>query len=219
MKKALSLLLALVMCLSLCACGGGNSNTPDTPVGSNNPVVNDEASQDSGQYVAYSYDGEPTDLLTIEEVILMPERWPEILGGDLYLNWKVKVRNTSGEDIGIGSYMCIWYSFLDENEDIVLADLLMGDSSVSTRNGKAEWLQYIHTVPAGWTNEICESIAYIEIYGYAFSDFSKPQYIFEEPVLIDLREFFDWDNLEAFTVGEAYEFPDGFGTYYDYNLP
>ena len=30
MKKALSLLLALVMCLSLCACGGG-SNTPDTP--------------------------------------------------------------------------------------------------------------------------------------------------------------------------------------------
>ena len=31
MKKAISLLLALVMCLSLCACGGGNSDTPDTP--------------------------------------------------------------------------------------------------------------------------------------------------------------------------------------------
>lgn len=30
MKKALSLLLALVMCLSLCACGGGNE-TPETP--------------------------------------------------------------------------------------------------------------------------------------------------------------------------------------------
>ena len=30
MKKALSLILALVMCLSLCACGGG-SDTPDTP--------------------------------------------------------------------------------------------------------------------------------------------------------------------------------------------
>ena len=29
MKKAISLLLALVMCLSLCACGGG-SDTPET---------------------------------------------------------------------------------------------------------------------------------------------------------------------------------------------
>ena len=31
MKKTISLLLALVMCLSLCACGGSNSDTPDTP--------------------------------------------------------------------------------------------------------------------------------------------------------------------------------------------
>ena len=33
MKKAISLLLALVMCLSLCACGGGNdaTQTPETP--------------------------------------------------------------------------------------------------------------------------------------------------------------------------------------------
>ena len=31
MKKTVSLLLALVLCLSLCACGGGNSDTPDTP--------------------------------------------------------------------------------------------------------------------------------------------------------------------------------------------
>lgn len=30
MKKAISLLLALVMCLYLCACGGGNSDTPET---------------------------------------------------------------------------------------------------------------------------------------------------------------------------------------------
>ena len=31
MKKTISLPLALVLCLSLCACGGGNSDTPDTP--------------------------------------------------------------------------------------------------------------------------------------------------------------------------------------------
>lgn len=30
MKKAVSLLLALLMCLSLCACGGGSSTTPET---------------------------------------------------------------------------------------------------------------------------------------------------------------------------------------------
>lgn len=31
MKKEFSLILALVLCLSLCACGGGNSDTPDIP--------------------------------------------------------------------------------------------------------------------------------------------------------------------------------------------
>lgn len=47
MKKALSLLLALVMCLSLCACGGGSTNntntensTPDTNDSNTTPVVN-----------------------------------------------------------------------------------------------------------------------------------------------------------------------------------
>lgn len=31
MKKIISLLLALVMCLSLCACGGGNNSTTEEP--------------------------------------------------------------------------------------------------------------------------------------------------------------------------------------------
>ena len=46
MKKVLSLLLALVMCLSLCACGGGSTNntntensTPDTNTSNTTPVV------------------------------------------------------------------------------------------------------------------------------------------------------------------------------------
>ena len=200
MKKTISLLVALVLCLSLCACGGDSTNTlnkegeavitiPETGEVSQNV--------DNGQYTAYSYDGEATDLLTIEEVTLMPERWSESLGGDLFLNWKIKVRNTSGEDISIGSYMCIWYCFLDENEDIVHSDFLMGDSDVSTRNGRAEWLENINAVPAGWTNEMCESIAYIEIYGYSFSNFTKPQYEFENPVLIDIRDFFAWDDIAA----------------------
>ena len=41
MKKAISLLLALVMCLSLCACGGGNDapNTPETTEATQAPTA------------------------------------------------------------------------------------------------------------------------------------------------------------------------------------
>ena len=41
MKKAISLLLALVMCLSLCACGGGNDtpSTPDTTEATQTPTT------------------------------------------------------------------------------------------------------------------------------------------------------------------------------------
>ena len=38
MKKAISLLLALVLCLSLCACGGGNGDTPDIPETTESPT-------------------------------------------------------------------------------------------------------------------------------------------------------------------------------------
>lgn len=38
MKKAISLILALVLCLSLCACGGGN-DTPETTEAPTSPVV------------------------------------------------------------------------------------------------------------------------------------------------------------------------------------
>lgn len=41
MKKLIALLLALVLCLSLCACGGGNSDTPNTP-GTNDIVTPQE---------------------------------------------------------------------------------------------------------------------------------------------------------------------------------
>ena len=41
MKKAISLLLALVLCLSLCACGGGNDapNTPETTEATQAPTA------------------------------------------------------------------------------------------------------------------------------------------------------------------------------------
>ena len=44
MKKAISLLLALVMCLSLCACGGGN-NTVETTVPTEPPTAREQLTE------------------------------------------------------------------------------------------------------------------------------------------------------------------------------
>lgn len=195
MKKAISLLLALVLCLSLCACGNdGNANTQ----GNSGilPTPNEGSSQDQndGQYTAYVYDGDPTDLLTIEEVVLMPERNSLSADPTMYLYWKTKVRNTSGEDIPLNSYLCVWYRYLDENEDTLYSNFLISDSSSSVKNDRAVWVEE-NGIPGSWTDQDSKSIAYLEIYAYAFGSFSKPQYEFTDPVLIDVREIFDWEDV------------------------
>lgn len=51
MKKALSILLVLVMCLSLCACGGGESNTSNTPETTEAPTEKTMDKNDTSNYV------------------------------------------------------------------------------------------------------------------------------------------------------------------------
>ena len=67
MKKALSLLLALVMCLSLCACGGGDNNTQaddKTPDPNENTVTGEEVTDGTNEnnerkpLIYYDADGE-----------------------------------------------------------------------------------------------------------------------------------------------------------------
>ena len=59
MKKALSLLLALVMCLSLCACGGGN----DTPKTTEAPTEATEAQLSKEELIANAI---KTDVMTLQ---------------------------------------------------------------------------------------------------------------------------------------------------------
>lgn len=48
MKKVISLILALVLCLSLCACGGSETPTTDTPDTSNEKVMD---KNDTSMYI------------------------------------------------------------------------------------------------------------------------------------------------------------------------
>ena len=73
MKKALSLILALVMCLSLCACGGGEQN--NTTEGQNNApsveVPKELQEQISGDWaVVNPYDGAPQYINVFEGTML-----------------------------------------------------------------------------------------------------------------------------------------------------
>lgn len=207
MKKTLSLLLAFIMCLSLCACG----KTHESPA-QNNPVVMmppieegplTEDDAENSQYTAFIYEGDPVDALTVEEVVLMPEYMP--FDGSIYLNWKMKIRNTSGADIPMKeSSMRVWYRYLDENEDSLYELYGTAGYSSTVKDGRAEWID-VSGHPAEWTNNDVLDIAYVEIYAYTISLHGSPDYEFTEPVLIDVRECFDWETVKNNGIAEYEE--------------
>ena len=97
MKKAISLLLALVMCLSLCACGGG-SETPKTEyIESHNPTnIQNETNnaESTEQTEAEPIETEPT--YTTIEISL--DNWQDYF----QFQWVVsEVRNDFDELTGI----------------------------------------------------------------------------------------------------------------------
>lgn len=194
MKKMIAPLLVLIVCLSLTACGSTTaSNTQKTAA---RTIVPDTSSvntqEDDRKYIAYTYNGEATDLFTIEEVDLIPQSFNS---GNIALCWKVKVRNTSGEDLPMKeSSMSIWYKYLDENEDELYNLYVSGGYSETIKDGKAIWLEQLAT-PASWSRADIENVAYIEIYGYSNTLHSSPDYEFKNYITIDVREFFDWDDI------------------------
>ena len=100
MKKAISLLLALVMCLSLCACGGGN-DTPETTVAPTKAT----AAPTEEKIIP------PTVEETIAETTIPPEETEE-QGESLYMPY-------------IGKWVCSdgYYVIVNENGTVVYNDV------------------------------------------------------------------------------------------------
>lgn len=190
MKNIISLILAAVMCLSLSACG----KSPEVSVQDNTFETKTADNEDDGRYTAFVYEGEAVDSLTVEEVVLTPTYFPSNDG--LYLKWMMKIRNTSGKDIPMKeSSMRVWYRYLDENMDSLYELYGTAGYSSTVKDGRAEWI-HIDGRPAQWTNKDVLDIAYIEIYAYTISLGGIPDYEFTEPVLVDIRDCFDWETVK-----------------------
>lgn len=200
MKKILVILLTLNMIVSLVACGGNASTTESSTATSDKPVAENVSNgssketeeADDGNYTAYAYDGEPIDLFTIEEVVLMPTAHS---ADSPCLYWKMKVRNTSGEDIPMKeASMRVWYRYLDKNEDILWDNYMTAGYDSTIKDGRAEWME-MNGVPSGWTADDVKNIEYIEIFGYTNTLHGAPDYEFTNPVLIKVSDFVDWDKV------------------------
>ena len=134
MKKAISLLLALVMCLSLCACGGG-SETPKTEyIESHNPTnIQNETNnaESTEQTEAEPIETEPT--YTTIEISL--DNWQDYF----QFQWVVsEVRNDFDELTGIKPQM----KFSLKEEWVSVAEDMDVAVEYSCTNGYYCWFIY-----------------------------------------------------------------------------
>lgn len=152
----------------------------------------DTVNKSDSKYLAYTYDGEVNDLITVEEVVLMPQVFSDDY---IMLRWKMKVRNTSGEDILMKkASMRVWYRYLDANEDELWNSYLTGGYSSTIKDEQATWIEQ-QSIPSTWDKNDVMNVAFIEIYGYTNTLSGKPDYEFTDSITIDVREFFDWQDI------------------------
>ena len=170
------------MVLSLCACGGTSEPEP-TPETTPEPLV--EIPEETN--VIYTYEGEATDLFTIEEIELEPTTVFFADNAEFFI-WKMKVRNTSGADLLANeSSVRIWYNYLDEKEDVLFGNYETGGYSSTIKDGQAILID-CSGIPGGLNKRQLESIRYIEIYGYTNTLHGSPDYEFTTPIIIDVKE-------------------------------
>ena len=198
MKRLFCLLLIFSVVLCLCACG---VNVPSEPIDVEPYIpepIPEVEQHEVERYVAYKSTGKTNDLLTIEEVVLIPEYLSDY---DYYCTWKVHDKNTSGRDLVMGeSGIKIWYHYLDEDGNIMYDGNIVGDyvnkSELSDTNDTInsfmdEWIKESRR-PYGWTKEESQKMKTIKIYGYCLDLGSTPDYEFEEPIIINLGDYFEW---------------------------
>ena len=187
-KKILALLLAAMICTSLAACGEssvqGTTGTKQT--------TTETKEENNNEYVAYTFNGEPTDPVTVEEVTLKASRGYQEM---FYMALKIKARNTSGRDLLMNeSHMEVWYRYLDENKDILLDSRGNGGYFSTIKDGQATWIE-TGGFPQEWDNNRIESVEYIEIYGYNTTLQSSVENEFKNPILIPVKDFIDWEKI------------------------
>jgi len=191
MIKIISLVLALIICLGLCACGNTKSpsdNKDVQPVEQENTIMTEALEQeDPDNDVAYRFDGTNTGDVTIEEVVVRPHTVGH--DGTLFFDWEMKVRNTGSEDtIPDETVLRVWFRYLDENGDIIAETQDEAGKYSPVKSGQAEWIQINSRLGSMDSSEV-EATAFIEIVAYTKKVRTKPEVYYEEPILIDIREF------------------------------
>lgn len=202
MKKIVSLILSLTVCLSLCVCAkacdcgceyccganAGNTmatSTQQEQISEENTESAKKEEADSD--VAYRFDGTSTGDVTVEEVVVRPHTVG--YDGGYFFDWEMKVRNTGSEDtIPDETVLRVWFRYLDENGDVIAETQSEAGRYSPVKSGQAEWIQ-INTRLGSMDSSEVEATAFIEIFAYTKKVRTKPEVFYEEPILIDIREF------------------------------
>lgn len=189
MKKFMPLVLALLMWACLCSCGNKESASAENKKTEQENVVTTEVvtKEDKDSNVAYRFDGTTTGDVTVEEVVVRPHTVG--YDGGYFFDWEMKVRNTGNEDtIPDETVLRVWFRYLDENGDVIAETQSEAGKYSPVKSGQAEWIQ-INTRLGSMDSSEVEATAFIEIFAYTKKVRTKPEVYYEEPILIDIREF------------------------------
>jgi len=189
MKKFIPLVIALFMCACLCSCGNKESASAKSQKTEQQNVATTEVvtKEDKDSDVAYRFDGTTTGDVTVEEVVVRPHTVG--YDGGYFFDWEMKVRNTGSEDtIPDETVLRVWFRYLDENGDVIAETQSEAGKYSPVKSGQAEWIQ-INTRLGSMDSSEVEATAFIEIFAYTKKVRTKPEVYYEEPILIDIREF------------------------------
>lgn len=203
MKLKTLILLTMVVGLVVTGCGGADSKesetqnsstdsqtgqSDDTEVTGNqsNESLETYNEEESDEYkILYTGESNGSDLLTIEEVDAKTMKIDSL--DATFYQWKIKVRNTSGEDLKKNdSSMRIWYAYLDENGDKLYDSYLTGGYSTTVEKDQAEWIES-NGYPSSWGKAEMDAVKTIKFYGYTTTLAGVSDHEFKFPISVDIR--------------------------------